>query len=172
MNESKTFAQGFGERIKECILSKSYGCYISLAACVLTLLQIFIYPFVQTQLFSANVIVFSVLAVVFFVGLSLYRRTSFLGALLLMIFDFLSLIAFAGAEGIVDVFSTLFFDGFSIGKIFTLPFAEWFCVLSFVLTFILSSVALYLPQNKKEKERAEKPEIVQEETVENDIEKV
>lgn len=162
--KSNNFLQVVGGEIKQSVLSKSYGCFVALAACVLTLAQTFAYPFVSGELFSAGVIVSSVLGVILFVALSLFKKTSRLAPIALMICDFLALIAFAGADGIVDVFSTLFFDGFSIGKIFRLPVAEWFCVLSFILAFVISSVAVYLPQNKKE--------AVREESIRNEREEV
>ncbi|MCI9518389.1 MAG: hypothetical protein HFK08_03910 [Clostridia bacterium] len=158
----KNFLGFVGGEIKQCVISKSYGCFVALAACALTLAQTFAYPFVSGELFSAGVIVSSVLGVVLFAALSLFRKTSSLAPIALMICDFLALIFFAGADGIVDVFSTLFFDGFSIGKIFRLPVAEWFCLLSFILSFVISSVAVYLPQNKKEAV-TENPHIEQEE---------
>ena len=154
----KNFLGFVGGEIKQCVISKSYGCFVALAACALTLAQTFAYPFVSGELFSAGVIVSSVLGVVLFAALSLFRKTSSLAPIALMICDFLALIFFAGA----DVFATLFFDGFSIGKIFRLPVAEWFCLLSFILSFVISSVAVYLPQNKKEAV-TENPHIEQEE---------
>lgn len=153
MEKENNFFQTVIAKIKQTVTSKSYGCYVALAALVLLIMQTIIYPFVEDSLFSAGVIVSSVLGILLFAGLSLFKETSRLGAVALMICSFCALISFAAADGIVDVFSTLFFDGFSIGKIFTLPFAEWFCLLSFIFSFITASVAVYLPQNKKEKEQ-------------------
>jgi hypothetical protein len=65
-----------------------------------------------------------------------------------MISSFLCITAFIKAEGIIDYLSTQFFDGFSMEKLFSLPFPVWFSMFSFVLSFIIASVAIYLPQNR------------------------
>lgn len=163
-NKMTAFLKTVGNEIKQTVLTKSYGCYVALAALVLTFIQIITYNFVSVELFHAGVIVSSVLGVVFFIILSLFRKTSPLAPVILMVCDLVALLCFASADGIVDVFSTLFFDGFSLGKLFTLPTAEWVSIFSFVLSFIISSVAVYLPQNKKttvkEKNKEEVAEVV------------
>lgn len=143
--------KGVGNEIKQTVLTKSYGCYVALAAWLLTFIQLIVYNFVSVELFNSGVIAASVCGVIFFIVLSLFRKTSPLAPVILMACDACALFAFVSADGIVDVFSTLFFDGFSIGKIFTLPTPEWMSVFSFVLSFVISSVACYLPQNKKPK---------------------
>lgn len=140
---------GVLKNIKECIMSKWIGCFVALPALVLTFVQIISYSFVSTELFHSGVIIASVFGIVAFVALSLFRKTSQLAPVALMACNLAAIVSFASADGIVDVFSTLFFDGFSIGKIFSLPAAEWLSILLFVITFILSSVAVYLPQNRK-----------------------
>ncbi len=162
-NKYMTFLKSVGKEIKETVLTKSYGCYVALAAWLLTLIQIITYGFVSVELFHSGVIVSSVLGVIFFIILSLFRKTSPLAPVILMVCDIVALLSFASADGIVDVFSTLFFDGFSLGKLFTLPTAEWMSIFSFVLSFLISSVAVYLPQNKKTtvKEKTKEEEVAE-----------
>lgn len=138
--------------IKECILSKWIGCFVALPAVLLTFIQIITYSLVSEQLYNPAVIVSSVFGVVLFIVLSLFRKTSPLAPVVLMVCDMCAFFGFVGAgDGVIDVFSTLFFDGFSFDKFFAMPGAEWWSVLSFILTIIISSVAMYLPQNRKEK---------------------
>ena len=148
-NKSMSFLNSVGNEIKETVLTKTYGCYVALVAWLLTFIQSITYNFVSVELFNSGVIVASVCGVILFIVFSLFRKTSTLAPVILMACDACALFAFASAGGIVDVFSTLFFDGFSLGKLFTLPTAEWVSLFSFVLSFIIASVAMYLPQNKK-----------------------
>lgn len=143
------FLNSVGNEIKETVLTKTYGCYVALVAWLLTFIQSITYNFVSVELFNSGVIVASVCGVILFIVFSLFRKTSTLATVILMACDACALFAFATADGIVDVFSTLFFDGFSLGKLFNLPTAEWVSLFSFVLSFIIASVAVYLPQNKK-----------------------
>ncbi len=146
---SMSFLNSVGNEIKETVLTKTYGCYVALVAWLLTFIQSITYNFVSVELFNSGVIVASVCGVILFIVFSLFRKTSTLAPVILMACDACALFAFASADGIVDVFSTLFFDGFSLSKLFTLPTAEWMSLFSFVLSFIIASVAVYLPQNKK-----------------------
>lgn len=148
-NKSMSFLNSVGNEIKETVLTKTYGCYVALVAWLLTFIQSITYNFVSVELFNSGVIVASVCGVILFIVFSLFRKTSTLAPVILMACDACALFAFATADGIVDVFSTLFFDGFSLGKLFTLPTAVWMSLFSFVLSFIIASVAVYLPQNKK-----------------------
>lgn len=148
-NKSMSFLNSVGNEIKETVLTKTYGCYVALVAWLLTFIQSITYNFVSVELFNSGVIVASVCGVILFIVFSLFRKTSTLATVILMACDACALFAFATADGIVDVFSTLFFDGFSLGKLFNLPTAEWMSLFSFVLSFIIASVAVYLPQNKK-----------------------
>lgn len=148
--------------IKECIRTKWIGCFVALPALLLTFIQIITYSMVSEVLFNPLVIVSSVFGVVLFIVLSLFRKTSPLAPVALMVCNMTALFGFASAEGIVDVFSTLFFNGFSIDKLFQLPAVEWWSIFSFVLTIIISSVAMYLPQNRNEKNVSEKVEEVNE----------
>lgn len=151
------------KEIKECILSKWIGCFVALPALLLTFIQIITYSMVSEVLFNPLVIVSSVFGVILFIVLSLFRKTSSLAPVALMVCDMIAFFGFVGAgDGVVDIFSTLFFDGFSLGKLFTLPAAEWWSIFSFVITIILSSVAMYLPQNRNEKNVSEKVEEVNE----------
>lgn len=142
-------ARGILGGIKQTILNKGAGFYVGAAAWLLTLIHTITYSGVSGDIYSGAVIAAGVVGIILFPALSLFKRTSGLAPIVLMICDFMCLMCAAGADGIIDYLSTQFFDGFSAAKIFSLPFAVWFSVLSFVISFILASVAIYLPQAKK-----------------------
>ena len=144
---NENISQSPALQIEECIRSKWIGCFVALAAVVLSLVQAIVYGFVSPQDRSAGAIVFSVLAVVSFSGLSLFKKTSPLAPVALMVFDFLALLFFANK--IVDYFSTEFFGEMSVAKFFGQKFAYWFSTLSFIITTLISFVAMYLPQNRE-----------------------
>lgn len=145
------FAQTMGKEIKECILTKWIGCFIALVAVVLSIAQAITYSGVAEQDFNSVAVVCSVLGAVLFLVLSLFRQTSTLAPVALMICDFVSLLAFGSS--IVDYFSTAFFDGFSFGKLLEQETAYSFSTISFVVSFVIASVAVYVPQNRKMKNK-------------------
>lgn len=139
----------FGSAVKESITTKSAGFYVGAVGAVFALVQVFAFIGVDEALYSAGVIPLAVVGVVLFCLLSLLRVTSGIAPVALMLFDFLSFCAFAKGEGLIDYFSTQFFDGVSLAKILSLGFSVYGSILFMVLSFIAASVAVYLPQNKK-----------------------
>lgn len=142
------------EEILTAIKTKWIGFYVAAVAWVLTFVQMITYSQIggiEEGLFSAGVIISCVCGLLFFVMFSLLRKTSPLAPIILMICDLLCLMFFVGASGFQDYFSTQFFDGFSMSKLFSLGVPVWFSMLSFILSFVISSVAIYLPQNRKPK---------------------
>ncbi len=135
------------KEIKESILTKWIGCFVASVAAVLSIIQAITYSGVAAADFNVNAVVFSLLGAALFVLLSLSRKTSSLAPVALMICDFVALLSFVGV--IIDYFSTLFFDGFSMDKLFSQEAAYSFSTVSFVLSTIIASVAVYLPQNRK-----------------------
>lgn len=146
-NNSTSFIKTLGDDVSECIKTKWIGCFVALAAAVLSIVQAIVYSFVGEQDFSSGALTFSILAAVLFFVLSLFKRTSSLAPIFLMIFDFLALLTFAA--GMIDFFSTAFFDGFSFGKFFKLETPYWLSSLLFILSAVISCVTVYLPQNRK-----------------------
>ena len=53
------------------------------------------------------------------------------------------------ADGILDYLSTAFFSGFSFEAFFSLEVPVYLSILFFIVSFILSSIAMYLPQTRK-----------------------
>ena len=142
------------KEIEITIKTKWIGFYAAAVAWVLTFIQMITYSQIggiEETLFSAGVIVSCVIGMILFLLLSLFRKTSPIAPIVLMICDLLCLMFFVGAEGFQDYFSTQFFDGFSMGKLFSLGAPVWFSMLSFILSFVISSVAIYLPQNRRQK---------------------
>lgn len=129
--------------------TKSFGFYTSVAAFLATLILLFTYPNVPQQCFNSIVILITVLGVILYVLFSQFRQTSVYGSLVLMIVDFCSLMAMVNADGFIDYISTAFFSGVSLKAIFALPVSLWLSTLMMVLGFLIASVSLYMPQNKK-----------------------
>lgn len=138
----------FVSAVKDSITTKSAGFYLGAVGAVFALVQVFAYIGVDEALYSAGVIPFAVVGVVLFCLMSLLRVTSSIAPVALMLFDFLSFCTFAKGEGLIDYFSTQFFDGVSLAKILSLGFSVYGSILFMVLSFVAASVAVYLPQNK------------------------
>lgn len=147
--------KGIGSEIKENILTKWIGCFVGLAALLLTVVNAIVYSNMLETLFNPAVIAYCVVGIVFFAALSLFKQTSWLAPITLMLTNILSIGGFASADGMIDYVTSTFFGGFSVEAWNSLPIEFRFCLVSFVITFIISSVAIYLPQNRKPKARAE-----------------
>lgn len=135
--------------IKENFTTKRFGFYVGLAAFILMIALLVVYSGIDKTLFNSNVILFVVLGIVLYIVLSVFKQTAILAQVSLMVFSFLSFCAFASTDGMVDYLSTLFFDGISFSKLMSLDSNFLFSALLMLLTFIVASVAIYMPQNKK-----------------------
>lgn len=135
--------------IKENFTTKRFGFYVGLAAFILMIALLIVYSGIDKTLFNSNVILFVVLGIVLYIVLSVFKQTALLAQVSLMVFSFLSFCAFASTDGMVDYLSTLFFDGISFSKLMSLDSNFLFSALLMLLTFIVASVAMYMPQNKK-----------------------
>ena len=145
----KSIATAAGGEIKSAVLTKGAGFYVGAAAWLLTLIHTITYSTVPDDIFNPAVIAVGVVGLILFPAFSLFKKTSVFAPIALMICDFMALMGMASADGIIDYLSTQFFNGVTLEAIFSLPFGLWFSALSFVVSFILSSVAIYLPQQKK-----------------------
>lgn len=164
-NKFKRAASKVWERLKE----KNFGFYVACAAWLLTFIHMITYSQigkVGEGLFSIGVIISCVIGLVAFVVLAWFKETSRLAPVALMVCDLLCLMFFVKADNFQDFFSTQFFDGFSIGKVFSLGVPLWFSLFSFIISFIIASAAIYMPQERKREEtchtddRSEKTEQV------------
>lgn len=157
-NEKKGFFASLRSEIVESIKTKWIGSFVAAAAWVLTLAQMISYATLLSaglsQLFHVGVIICCVIGLIAFPALSLFRSTSRLAPIVLMVCDLLCLLFFVSSGGFLDYFSTEFFSGFSLPAFFALPAGVWFSMLSIILSFVISSVAMYLPQNRKPKTSA------------------
>lgn len=152
------------DEIKITIKTKWIGCFVALAAWLLTFIHMITYSQigkVEEGLFSAGVIVSCVIGLIAFAALSLFRKTSQLAPVALMICNLLCVMFFAGSSNFQDFFSTKFFNGFSFGTLFSLGVPVWFSLLSFLLSFVIASVAMYLPQNRKTKSENDGKELAE-----------
>lgn len=135
--------------IKENFTTKRFGFYVGLAAFILMIALLIAYSGIDKTLFNSNVILFVVLGIVLYIVFSVFKQTALLAQVSLMVFSFLSFCAFASTDGMVDYLSTQFFDGISFAKLMSLDSNFLFSALLMLLTFIVASVAMYMPQNKK-----------------------
>lgn len=138
--------------IKRSYKTKASGAYVSAAAAVMMIVYAIASSGLDKSIFNSSIVVFAVIGILLFAALSVFTFTSKLGATMLMLFSFLSFCAFVKADGFIDYFSTQFFDGFSLSKIFDLGAPTVIFFVGLILSFILSSVGMYLPQNKEKTE--------------------
>ena len=138
--------------IKRSYKTKASGAYVSAAAALMMIVYAIASSGLDKSIFNSAIVVFAVIGILLFAALSVFTFTSKLGATMLMLFSFLSFCAFVKADGFIDYFSTQFFDGFSLAKIFALGAPTVIFFVGLILSFILASVGMYLPQNKKKTE--------------------
>lgn len=107
--------------------------------------QAWVYFYVPESLFSVMVPLLSLLGVGIYAVCMIFRKTASLAPIGLMCCDFLCICAFASAEGTIDYVSTAFFSGFSFSALLSLDTPVLVSVLLFIVSFILASVAMYIP---------------------------
>lgn len=138
--------------IKRSYKTKASGAYVSTAAALMMIVYAVASSGLDKSIFNSSIVIFAIVGILLFAALSAFTFTSKLGATMLMLFSFLSFCAFVKADGFIDYFSTQFFDGFSLAKIFGLGAPMVIFFVGLILSFILASVGMYLPQNKKKTE--------------------
>lgn len=148
MDKFLNFVGCLGREIKHTVLNKWLDCFVGLAAVALTLAQLIAYCCMPADLFNYRIVIYCVVGIVLFLLLSLFKQTSPLAPIVLMVFDFMCIAAFANTDGMIDYVTTQLFDGFSLSA---LPAAFVTSVLLFVMSFAVSSVAMYLPKSRKPK---------------------
>lgn len=139
-----SFLKSIGQTFK----NKGSGFYVAAVAWVLSLAHTVTYSCVPQDIYNVWSTVWGIAGIILFICFSLFPKFSVFAPISLMVSSIMCLMSAAAADGIIDYLSTRFFDGISVQKIFALPFSVWFSVLSFVVAFILASVAMYLPQSK------------------------
>lgn len=142
------FLKKLGLNIKDNLQTKTYGFYVGLASLTIMILLAFIYGGIEKTLFNSDVMLCAILGICLFVVFSIFKETALLSQVSIVVFSFLSFCAFANTDGMIDYVSTQFFDGFSMAKLFALDYHFWLSIILILLAFIVSSVALYMPQNK------------------------
>ena len=142
----------FAGEIKRSYKTKASGAYVSTAAVLMTILYAIASAGLDKSIFTPSIVIFAIIGIILYAALSVFSFTSKLGATMLMLFSFLSFCAFVKADGFIDYFSTQFFDGFSLSKIFGLGAPTVLFFVGLILSFVLASVGMYLPQNKEKKE--------------------
>lgn len=165
MEKFKKAMVNIGKDIVENIKTKWIGCFIGLGALLLTLINIIVYSSMTLEIHTSSVAISLIIGAVIYILLSLFKQTSNLAPISLMVFNLLAFLLYVQADGIIDYFSTQFFGGFSVAGIFQLPFTVWFSIFAILLSFIIASVSMYFPQNKKvscDKEADSSTELVSE----------
>lgn len=141
-------------KVWERFKSKNFGFYVALAAWLLTFIHMITYSQIENVgegLFHPGVIISCAVALVAFLVLAWFKVTSKLAPAVLMVSDLLCLFFFANSGNFQDFFSTNFFEGFSFGLLFSLGVPLWFSLFSFLISFVIASVAMYMPQERKPK---------------------
>ena len=128
---------------------KSVGFYVGLVACISAIVNLVAYNYVPFDIYMLDATFWTLGGVVLFLVFSCFRITSELAPVSLMVSSFMSLLAFVQTPGTIDYFTTQFFDGFSMSTLFALPTPVWASILTFVASFALASVAMYLPFAKR-----------------------
>lgn len=128
---------------------RTIGFCLGLLSCALTVVNLIAYNCVPFDIYNFEATLWSAGGIAAFIILSIFRRTSEFAPLLLMVSNFMGLMAFVQASGTIDYFTTHFFDGFSLDAFFALPIAVWGSILTFIASFAVSSVAMYFPMVKK-----------------------
>ncbi len=132
------------------IRNKSAGFFIGLIACILMIVNVFMYKGVPSDIYSVEATYWAIGGVVAFLVCTCFSVTSEIGAIALMVSSFMGIAAFAQAPGTIDYLSTAFFDGFSVSAVFALPTAVWGSILTFIAAFVVASVAMFLPLVRRE----------------------
>lgn len=141
-------------KVWERFKSKNFGFYVALAAWLLTFVHMITYSQigkVGEGLFHPGVIISCVIALVAFLVLAWFKVTSKLAPVVLMVSSLLCLFFFANSSNFQDFFSTKFFEGFSFNLLFSLGVPLWFSLFSFLISFVIASAAMYMPQERKPK---------------------
>ena len=143
-----SFFKTLGEDILNNLCTKWIGFAIGVIAMILTIVQAAVYGGIDQRLYSAGIITFSVLAIVAFLVLSVFRQTSSLAPLALFLFNFLALLAFVSSvftTDLLDEVTTEMFGGGGIGALLKQTYG--ISAVLIVVSTVLSAVAIYVPQN-------------------------
>ena len=132
------------------IRDRSVGFYIGLVACVLMIVNLISYRSAPSDLYSAKATYWMIGGIAVFAIFSCFALLSEIASISLMVSSFMGIAAFAQAPGTIDYLSTAFFDGFSINAVFALPTEVWLSIFTFILSFVVASVAMFLPLIKKD----------------------
>ncbi len=131
------------------IRDRSVGFFIGLVACIFMIVNLISYRSVPSDLYSAKATYWMIGGIAVFAICSCFALLSEIASISLMVSSFMGIAAFAQAPGTIDYLSTAFFDGFSIGAVFALPTAVWLSLVTFILSFVVASVTMFLPLIKK-----------------------
>lgn len=152
MEKVNNFFKKVGLEIKETITSKWLDSFVGAGAALLSFISFIAYFFMPNDLQNATVIAFCFVGFLLFLILSLFRQTSVLAPVSVMVFDLLAIVAIVNTDGMIDYITTQMFDGLDLSALAPALVASIICL---ILSFILSSVAMYLPKKRKTKEEKE-----------------
>ena len=147
----KELCSSFLKNTKDDFKNFGAGFYVFLSALVITLIQTIVYQFIEPSIFNKAVIITGRVGFAIAIALSIFKKSRVLAPTVIMVVDFLSLMYFCQADGLIDYLSTAFFSGFTLEALFKLPVPVWLSVFLFIISFIVSSVAMYLSWHKKVK---------------------
>ena len=131
------------------IRDRSAGFFVGLAACIFMIVNLISYRSVPSDIYSAKATYWMIGGIAVFAICSCFALLSEIASISLMVSSFMGIAAFAQAPGTIDYLSTAFFDGFSINAIIALPTDVWLSIFTFILSFVVASVAMFLPFVKR-----------------------
>ncbi len=152
----KNFFHKVGNYYLNLLKEKRAGFYVSAVVAILMIVQAIVYSSAPVEVYNPLGVTLSIIGIVLFIVFSFsVKQVEILAPISLMVINFSCIVAYAQADGLLDYFSTQFFSGFSLTTLFSLPVGVWLSILLFLVNFIAASVAMYLPQRKKQVKETE-----------------
>ena len=137
--------------IRNNFKTKSYGFYVALAPFVVTIVYSIMYLLLKDKtLFNVSTVIWGFAGCGAFLVLTMFSETSKYAPIVLVAANLFGLVGIAEAENFIDYITTVFFGGFSLEVLFSIDPNYLVPLVGSVLSLIISCVAMYLPQNKKQ----------------------
>lgn len=142
------FFKRVGNEIKETVLTKRAGCFVALAAVVLSVVEAIVYSvnYTNTDYYSVWAIVLPVLGAALFILLSLFRVSTPFAPAVLFAFDLAAFAVFVNA--VYMYLSEVFYGGINAEAFAALAPEFVACTVMYIASTVIANVALYLNQNK------------------------
>lgn len=131
---------------------KRSGFYVSMASVIMLLVAALVYTCGFTDVLleynKSNVLVISIIGIVFFIALLLFKPTSNYAPLVLWIFSFISFLLYV--TNVYMYFTGVFYNGVSLEAFKLIDGTVILSSVLFLLSFITANVAMYMNHSAKE----------------------